>query len=263
MVGRLFPLVVAALLTLVGCTSGGGNDSDGSCSTLGTKITNGEECSRSSSNPVVLIILTAGDDQVQGLCTGTLITNRDILTAAHCMPDGVGFLVNINGNLFPATAAIPHPKYDGAVPSQYDAGILRLAAPQVIEPAALLLSRSPEIGDKVTAYGYGVDEDGESAVEKGDESLRAGRMRISGVQGGTLVAEFKEADESNTSICFGDSGGPAVLEKDGAVGIVGINNAGLFAGGGGQCTFVQAAFFTDIQNVIDFVLKHVPDARVS
>jgi len=252
-------IIILLLLCTVGCTKGGaGGSSDGACSNLiGAKVTNGEGCERESSNPVVLIVIAGAQGEPQGICSGTLISSTKILTAAHCLASVDGaYFINVNGNIFPAASAVEHERYDGAVGNPFDVAILTLAAPQPVIPEPVLISRSVPIGEKVTVFGYGRDEDGESATDKGADSLKAGRMEVTDYTGGLIKAEF---DETGSSACNGDSGGPAVFEDDGVSGIVGIVSIGTV----GNCLEGTEVFFTDVQLVVDFIMKHAPDASVS
>ena len=86
-------LGVASIALLVSC---GGDDEDlaGQCSAIGLtektsteivpKITSGRVCTDVNKSPV-LAILKNMPDGTSGLCTGTLITSTQVLTAAHCL----------------------------------------------------------------------------------------------------------------------------------------------------------------------------------
>src|SRR5690606_33455182 len=131
---------------------------------------------------VVAIVPVATDGaelRIAGICSGTLVTINDIATSAHCFVQPAlqlgdrlaGFVALVggaDGDVIPIVNASVHPRYNGAVGSRFDFAMATLAeVPEPpIGPVPVLLGRSIEIGSKVTAFGYGTNNDGEVGVLK-------------------------------------------------------------------------------------------------
>ena len=85
-------------------------------------------------------------------------------------------------------------------------------------------------------------------------------MKVVGINSQDIQAKFQEA---NSNVCYGDSGGPAVIAfKDGdgnnVAGIVGITSFGNSR----DCSVGGSAFFANTQgiSIYNFIIANVPDA---
>lgn len=99
-------VVGVALVAIVACGGGGGgststptspspipsvdtcNSLGGTSSKAGQTILNGSSCAPERSS-IVLVNLRNSDNQAMGACSGTVIAPRVVLTAAHCLDEGV------------------------------------------------------------------------------------------------------------------------------------------------------------------------------
>ena len=74
-------------------------------------------------------------------CTGSLISDTLVLTAAHCVQGGAFFDISLGDQQFSSYEAILHPDYDQSTFSA-DLAVIRLPEPAQVDPAPL-----PEAGD--------------------------------------------------------------------------------------------------------------------
>ena len=242
---------------LASCQSSSKSIGTNSCGVIGLtkkdlfpKIINGSQCAVDGSPVVLLTLLT--DQGVSGICSGTLISNRAILTAAHCvsLPDEKvtlsGIDATVEGRVVEVSSYVAHPEYNFP---QNDVAIVYLAKPVSVAPLPLLLSESLEGGDIINIYGYGLTEDNTSGT------LRSGKMKVTGVTAQNIIAVFDEEDKGS-NVCNGDSGGPAVgVTQNGVPGIVGLTSFGTAEG----CLSGDQSNFTNVQGskILDFIQSHV------
>lgn len=271
-------LLIALTALLISCTSSSGdnndNPSDGgddnglstnACSSLGlstrvstTRIVNGTDCNENNS-PVVELLLTLPDGRT-GTCTGNMLTSTEVLTAAHCFFDNpVEVIATASGVSARAIRVISHPQVsvsaNGFVTN--DAAIVRLASPVNLPTLPVVLSRAPKSGDEIKIFGYGITED-QTLTNNTTGTLRSGEMKVSEVNSDFVSADFNGDDGSNT--CSGDSGGPALLEFDGKIGIIGVLSTGAIL----ECTAGDTSRFTNLQtqSVISFITSNAPGVKV-
>ncbi len=270
-------LLLTLTLLLISCTSDSGGDDDSSdnnndnelstnaCGSLGlttrsntTRIINGTACNENNS-PVVELVLTLPDGR-EGTCTGNMLTSTEVLTAAHCFFESpVRVVVTASGVSEVATRVISHPQVSvdlsGLVNN--DVAIVRLANPVGLPTLPIVLSRSVKSGDEIKIFGYGITED-QNLSNNTTGTLRSGEMSVSGVDSNFVSAGFNGKDGSNT--CSGDSGGPALLEFDNRIGLVGTLSTGAIA----ACTAGDTSRFTNLQtqSVLQFITANVPGVGV-
>ena len=262
----------AGCLISLGCGGGGGESSD--CSTLGAKIFGGETCNQSSRSPVVQIVTLVqrgnSAEEPYSICSGALVSLNKVLTSAHCFDDSLtqlereqgfsisGFIARVGGDqgeTIRLSQFILHPGYNetGPAGSPFDiavASLSRVPNPP-IGPIPLLVSEVTVPGSEITAFGYGTNDEGTDSI------LKAESFVVSEARGGNLNV----VGDGDTSICSGDSGGPAVYTtKSGTVALAGVNS---FVNREGLCIDAAADSFgfVDIQflPVFDFIVSQVPD----
>jgi hypothetical protein len=228
-------LVIILLLVLTACGGGSGSTptpttpapipSADACNALGstpptsgTAILNGSACSPERS-PVVLLNMRRDDGAALGACSGTVVGPRAILTAAHCLDEGVQIVrvwlgpPNLEIN---AGSWVFYPGYVFNRPDLYDVGVIFMNEDLPRTPVAILTSRDGRSGETAIVAGWGRDQNAAGAT------LRAGSTTLSAVGPSLLETLYRPP---SSSICSGDSGGPILLQEGGAWTIGGITSA--------------------------------------
>jgi secreted trypsin-like serine protease len=210
-------------------------------------IVNGAECSAANS-PVVLLNMRHASGFALGACSGTIITPRAILTAAHCLDEDVG-IVRVwlgAGEEIVAESFAFHPSYTQS--NGLDVGVVIMAQDLPRTPVPLLASRDAARGESAVIAGWGRDQQSVGAT------LRAGATTISAVSSSFLETEFST---TASSICSGDSGGPILVSQGGRWAIAGISSAASVA----TCN-AGTNFYVSVRNsaISSFILSRVPNA---
>jgi hypothetical protein len=169
--------------------------------------------------PAVGALLTADG----GLCTGTVVARRWVLTAAHCVEGGVdgavfafGHTVDAPSRVIDVTGGRAHPQYDGERIVN-DIALVRLASDAPVEPLPMVSSLDGTEGADLTFVGFGVT---------------SGRTGDSGTKR-SVVIPLAELDATTfmytvrgRNTCSGDSGGPAFLLQNGVPVVAGVTSYG-------------------------------------
>lgn len=171
----------------------------------------------------------------KALCTGTLIGEQIVLTAAHCVDPNSTDLVVYFGTNFKqpdpnlvrsAIKAVVHPSYNSSRGEDIgDVAVVRFdgSSPQEFKPAPLLKDFKGVLKNtRVVVAGYGLDWSW--IVKAGSGILRTVELRI---QDPFFSKTEMMIDQSiRKGICSGDSGGPAYLKLNGALFVAGVASRG-------------------------------------
>lgn len=196
---RGISIVMGLAALVIGC---GGSNRQDPCTTL--RIAGGNEC---EVRPLSVAAIVSD----RGYCSGIFVTKQHVVTAAHCIPEaGSRMLVATQGFSEETTNVQVHPGYSGGL-SAFDVAVVTIATDAPVEPVPLLISSYVERGEKVVAFGYGLDENGDDVVERvelGGLPLKATYLDVEGVS-----PEFiRTISDGGGDTCQGDSGGPILMQ---------------------------------------------------
>ncbi len=267
---RLWPVagILAAALPLLASCGGSGSPSSpstsgsttlpsstngcgaiGGLSTSAQSILNGTVCT-STTSPVVLVSIRDAKNAAVGSCSGTVISSRAVLTASHCLTGAV--MVGINpgsGELVMASSfQVPAGYQSGS--TALDVGILLMSQDLRNAPIPLLLSRDAKVGEQAVIAGWGQDDSSVGGI------LRAATTTVTAVTSTAIQAAYTQGGGVG-GVCFGDSGGPLLLQQGGTWALAGVTSA--FSGN--SCS-TGTNEFTSVRNagVSSFILGLVPGA---
>jgi V8-like Glu-specific endopeptidase len=195
-----------------------------------------------------------------GVCSGTVVTSDDILTAAHCVTDPVrqgadGFIVVTSNGQYQVVGYKVNPLYRGTG-SPFDVAMLTVNRDMGIPAIPINITDPVAEGEEITVYGYGKNEDGQTILDIGLDAYKSGRMIVSLVANGLFAARF---DDTGAAICQGDSGGPVIQVINGVPSIVGATSLTIRG-----CLEGSASGFASMQirGNVEFVRNYAADIQI-
>jgi len=174
-----------------------------------------------------------------------------VLAAAHCLtehegtplePNFVAFYVGNNANpsgfggtpssgqLYQADAFVPNGLYDPDG-SANDIGLVHLVAPATgvaTYPYNTSTMTGAYVGQQAFYVGYGATD---GVAQDGSGIKRSTSITIYNVSYDSYTSEY-----GGSGICFGDSGGPGLMQIGGQWRVVGVNSTVAGGSGGDPCT---------------------------
>jgi len=215
MLSRIFAVSFVAALA-GGCISDSEQVSEQSQAIVNGQVNTGD--------PAVGMVYMDG----VGSCTGTMISNKVVITARHCVLLEDGTVVPPS-DIYLFWGTTPQ---NGDTPTQVvsheyhptgDIAVLELASPGPATPIVMnSMSLDPYVGEPVRVTGYGVTA--ENNTDAGTK--REGMTTVFQSLLNTDLGQVMLVGNQGSQTCYGDSGGPAFMTLDGIEQIVGTTSFG-------------------------------------
>lgn len=180
---------------------------------------------------VVLLYMTDSRGQYGASCTGSVISQRWVVTASHCITDSSGFEIDrvyviradsLNdagrNDYFEAKDWYAHPDYNGR--DGYNDIAMVEMEDELDGPYMSITDRGPEqsdVGEDFRLVGYGSTGDDDNST---NPQKRTADVPLYDYDAGLLMT-WDRSDNQNA--CYGDSGGPLMrLYDDGEYALAGV-----------------------------------------
>lgn len=191
-------------------------------------------------------------------CTGTLVGDRVVISAAHCGRNNSRSNVEIYKRETIPARIVHHPRYNNR--SNHDLCVLILDRPVAdgsIKFATVGVNHNFQNGQDVDIAGYGCTRQGGGGGNDG--ILRWGESKVTGFTGTDVVTSWRRG---GAALCFGDSGGPMFADgsPSGNRTLIAVNSKGNIRDTNYNMRLdldTSKEFLTDIANRFDVEIQGI------
>ncbi len=218
------------------------------------KIVSGTSVDKNDHDAKKVVLLLALRNSTVTSCTGVPISDRIILTAAHCVnaaqPTDIQAIfhpdMNCSSGYSPddtisSVSYMIHPKFDGTLQSEGDIALIYLSEkiPSNYIIGQLYDENENITSDEVLMLGYGITS------EQAKDSLVLRKTKKSFKNNAYLKSPLIvfSQDDATGGFCRGDSGAPSFVNVSGTEKIIGINSVNIGKDPNTECHTASASMY--------------------